>query len=135
MTQYKRQYDSGVFYPAAPVINATIINSQKEGLLTSDFFLLDSGADISLITDEVFSILELITLDTISLNSFEDSNSMNPPKEYPLTEIMLEIPELKFRESIKVVAVDGRDNILGRDFMNKFEIFLDGINEEFTIQQ
>ncbi len=122
-------YSSNDCIIPCPIIQVDILNPDDEDLKSSATFLLDSGADITWIKKEIFDILELIIDD-------EERLLLVGGKEVqcPKCSLIIEIPELNIREELSVVIdEENADNLLGRDFLNKFGVYLNGPELEFSI--
>jgi hypothetical protein len=122
-------YSEEEFAIPGPIIQLDILNSDNKGQKSSADFILDSGSDITWIKKEIFDILELII-------DGEDTLLLPGGKKVtcPKCSITLEIPELNISEDLSVVIdEENADNLLGRDFLNKFGIYLDGPKLEFSI--
>lgn len=114
-------------------IEITVKNSDQPGLISKAIFLIDTGAEINFIRKEVFEMLKLVFTgdDNVSLGGTVD---ITRNKSY----LGIEIPELGIQEKLDVIVWEENengDNVLGRQFLNKFLICFDGIKQGFTIHR
>lgn len=112
-----------------PFIHVNICNPDDRDLNSSATFLLDSGADITYIKKEIFDILELIIEGDVEVEGIDESI------ECQTCYLTIEVSQLNISERLEVaIDVTDQNNLLGRDFLNKFGIYLDGPALEYTIR-
>lgn len=133
-SKFTWQYTLKGFHFPAPVLRVNISNVDT-GEGNSEDFLIDSGSDISFIRNEVFSKLKLIIIDEVEFEVADSDDDEDKLKKRDLTELEIEIPEIKFKGTIEVaIGKKGETNLLGRDFINSFQLLLDK-GQDFTIQR
>lgn len=121
--EYSSEYD-----PPAPTIRLKIANPSTQAV-TDDIFLVDSGADITLLKKEIFDVLDLEYF-----GSRRVGGVMGPPQEWPVSWVKVETP-FQTNELIKITIKPTSDeNILGRDVINRWRLLLDGPKRQLTIE-
>jgi hypothetical protein len=131
---YNENYstDDNITSIPGPLIEVTIANFFNESLITKDVFLIDSGADKTLIRKQIFEVLDLEIYGEVMLRCPTDKETDENLRQTCL--IFLEIPQIKMKERFEVVInTDNEENLLGRDFLNYIKLLLDGPNQQFTI--
>lgn len=132
--QHNWQYTSQGFFSPAPVIQINVYNI-KSGKDDTIDFLIDSGADISLIKKDIFTNLGLIKIDEVEFEVADSDEEENEPKKRDVTELGFKSPELNLTGKLEIaVGKGGETNLLGRDFLNSFHIILNR-GKDFTIQR
>ena len=122
---YISNYDYGVPFPA---IILKIVNPKTQAAIT-DVFLVDSGADISSIKQEIIDELDL-EYGGIMLGSTATGKD---DVRFTAT-VRIETPWQAY-EPVKVIVEPGTDeNLLGRNLINKWKVTLDGPNQQMTIE-
>jgi len=125
MSALKFEYSSA-YDPPAPIIKLKVANPNTEAT-TDDDFLVDSGADITLLKKEIFEILDLHYSGSMHI-----SGVLGVPEELPVSWIQVATP-LGTNEFIKVAITPVNDeNILGRDVINRWRLLLDGPQEQLS---
>lgn len=131
MTQKKfvKKYSSENCFNPVPQLELLIANSYDSNLITKDTFIVDTGADITLIKKQIFEMLELKIKGDIPIEYADGRVSYNP-----WSYVYIELSPLNIKERLKAIIQDtDSDNLLGRNFLNKYRVLLDGPNHEFTI--
>lgn len=115
-----------------PLLELTISNCFKENLITKDLFLIDSGADMTVIREQIFDVLDLDICGEVSLLGVGDSE--DEEISYQTCFIDIEIPQIKLKQRTEV-AINriNNDNLFGRDFLKYLKVFLDGPEQKFSI--
>lgn len=131
--KYSQEYSTdNICNIPGPVIELTIYNSSEENLITKDIFLIDSGADITVIREQIFDVLDLDICGEVSLLGI--GNSEDEESSYQTCFVDIEIPQMNFKQRTEV-AINriNNDNLLGRDFLSNLKVFLDGPEQKFSI--
>ena len=123
--KYLSSYQYG---PPLPVITLNIVNPRTHFAI-SDMFIIDSGADISSIKQELFDLLDLERigpLEVISATGQHDQRFTSA--------VRIETPLGNYEPVKVVVEPDTDENLLGRDLINQWKVILDGPNQQMTIE-
>lgn len=116
-------------WPGVPIIEVTVRNYADKSINAQCLFVIDSGADFTLIGNAVEKSLKLMPQ---SKRSWFDPSGNKITK--PASKIIIEIPKLKICKSLTVAISSCKEyNFLGRDFLNEINVFLLGINQSFII--
>jgi hypothetical protein len=116
------------FEPPAPVADVIIthpVSSANSGVLRGK---LDTGADLSVIPEFLVLQLSLGVRSHIWVRSFDGSFSQRP------------VYYVRFRfeghdlPTMRCIAADRRNVLVGRNVLNRFIIILDGKNLRFDLQ-
>jgi len=117
-----------------PILELTVTNFTDANLTTSDYFLIDTGADITLIREQIFTALELEISGEVFISGVSDKQGGK--NEAVTCYILLEIPDIEFKKRIEVVINEqNEDNILGRDILKYLELCLDGPKQKFILKK
>ena len=117
-------------WPDQPLIEITIKNSADKTFNQAAIFLIDSGSDLIVIKKDLYDSLNLKRagddLTTIYAGGQREKNEWSY--------VDLEISRLNIeKELLQVISTKASFNLLGRNFLNKFCIVLNGLKLEYTI--
>lgn len=131
--------------PAAPLIDLIVTNRANPDYETKAVFLIDSGADFTIIGYDLIKTLHLEGKGGISR---EGAGIGSGAKTRKTTKVYIKIPELKFKKSINAIMIEPENeeqandkktltflsyNYLGRDFLNQINVFLLGENLRYIL--
>jgi len=120
-------YIKNDFDPPAPVLEISLSSPVSQGEAIKIPALLDSGADITVIPQDIVYKLQLKYVDRLPTSGYDGSS-----KDSCVYSVKIAIENLG-NYIIKVIALE-RDNVLvGRDMLNKWSILLKGREEIFEI--
>lgn len=97
---------------------------------TTAIFLIDSGADLSMIDKEVFDILDLEYCGDVNVAGINDRSY----QRLFVSRIKLE-SKFGMNKILKVAVGQGGENILGRDILNDWKITLDGVRQKSIFEK
>ena len=114
-------YDANLFEPPAPVANITLRNPINGSMVLNVPMLLDSGADVTLIPE---NLLEQLTVDLeegarYELVGFDGSRSF-------ANVVRLNMVFLNRTFTGRFLTISQEWGIIGRDILNLVSIYLDG---------
>ncbi|TEU16302.1 MAG: hypothetical protein E3J21_10900 [Anaerolineales bacterium] len=113
------RYDTSI-QPPAPFVDVLILHPSDHEQTRYIRGKLDSGADLSVIPEEVADELQLIPAREIQTRSYDGT-----VRDIQSYFVALEIEGYSI-QLIEVVASHRADTLLGRDVLNHFRITLDG---------
>jgi predicted aspartyl protease len=122
MIEYSRDFD-----PPAPFMDVIIAASSDSGPQRSVGALLDTGAEISIIPQQIAHELELSPYAEMIIEAFDGRR-----QRVNLYAVTLEIADTRL-SSVRAVAYPTSYAILGRDVLNLFLATLDGPHLSFEI--
>jgi hypothetical protein len=122
-------YDATLFDPPAPLARVTLRNPQNANNISEVLMLLDSGADVTLITSLSTNELGLTAdADTVyELIGFDGSISL-------ASVVQLEMLFLNKIFRGRFLLIDQEWGVLGRDILNLVSLLLDGPNSTWDEQ-
>ena len=112
-------YDDRRFFPAAPVLIATLRNPKNGEVLADVPMLIDSGADVTLLPRVMADSLGIESTGTYELMGFDGTKSLAEA-------VRAELLFLRKTFRGQFLLVDQDVGILGRDILNNVSLFLDG---------
>jgi Aspartyl protease len=112
-------YHDGLFSPPAPVAAASLRNPESSATLDNVLFLIDSGADVTLLPEPIVSSLGLHRSGAYELAGFDGSRSI-------ASAVRADLLFLKKTFRGQFLLIDQEIGILGRDILNSVAILLDG---------
>lgn len=115
MPRYSTDFD-----PPAPIVSFTVYCPVDHGRATRIQGELDSGAEISVVPQEVVDKLRLIPRRVMITEGYEGTQS-----QWATYMVDLEIEGQPVND-VEVIALPRRDGILGRDVLNHFIVTLNG---------
>lgn len=116
------------FNPPAPVAEVTILHpvaTTRRSLLPGK---LDTGADVTVIPQQLVSQLRLTAKGRIWTRGYEGAYSQRP-----VFYVRMQIEGFVIA-SVRCIAIERRNVLLGRNVLNRFFITLDGKNLVFALQ-
>lgn len=129
--------------PDAPLVDLIVTNRASPNYQTKATFLIDSGADFTVVG---YNLIETLHLE--GKGGVPVAGVGTGPKSRKLTKVYLEIPERQLKKSVNAIMIEPENkeqandkktmellsnNYLGRDFLNDFCIVLNGLKLEYTI--
>ncbi len=119
-------YDSN-FDPPAPILEISVSTPISEEPQIKLKALIDSGADLTAIPQQIIDRLQLYPVDEINVSDYEG-------KVLPKTLYTVSLYITNFKPKIiRVVSTEEDLIFLGRDVINNWELLLDGRKEIFDI--
>jgi hypothetical protein len=121
------QYSADGFDPPAPTTKLTVRNPDT-GISTEEVFLLDTGAETSLITHRAIVVL--------GLQTFEDAQYKIEAFDGRVSQAKLVFCQILFahyRFAGDFVVHDADFGIIGRNILNRFKIVLDGPHQSWEL--
>jgi aspartyl protease len=114
-------YDATSFNPPAPLAKVTLRNSENENTLSDVPFLIDSGADVTLIPESSVNQLgvHIDPAEAYELMSFDGSLSLAQA-------VQLDLIFLRRVFKGRFLIINQDRGILGRDILNHLSLLLDG---------
>jgi len=113
--------------PPAPMINIGITNPETRSTAT-EVFLLDSGADITCLKEELLEKLSLEYCGYVKVRSATGEQILRTAA------VLLQTPVGDYELIDVTIASTVKINLLGRDLLNKWKVTLDGPNQQMTIE-
>lgn len=120
--RYNRQID-----PPAPMINIVVKSPENPDIFVPSPGLIDTGADYTAITPEIFDIISPLRVGKVYVESFKGEGDIQL-----LYSVNIEIHNWKFPQIPVIIGLDDYV-ILGRDLINNFDLRLNGIDGKFEI--
>jgi hypothetical protein len=115
------------FEPPAPVVDVSITSTVDPSKVSQASGKLDTGADLSVIPQDMVAELQLIPSRWIMARSYEGVWTQRPTYLVNVTAANFYIPH------VEVVSAVRRDILLGRNVLNHFTITLKGKDLIFEI--
>ena len=122
MTEYSRDFD-----PPAPFIDMIVAAPGGSGSQRSVGALLDTGAEVSVIPQQIVHELELSPYAEMVIEAFDGRR-----QRVDLYVVALEIADTRL-SLVRAIAYSTSYAILGRDVLNRFFTTLDGPHLSFEI--
>lgn len=118
-------YDNRYFEPPAPVVSAALRNPESRTTLTDVHFLIDSGADVTLVPQYAITSLDVTPSESqYELMGFDGRTSLAH-----IVNLELLIAGRTFRGQFLITQDE--IGILGRNILNTLAIVLDGPRQEW----
>jgi predicted aspartyl protease len=115
------------FTPPAPVVQATIQNTNDPLHSVSANMQIDTGADMTLIPESAVSALGLATYDNTQVSDYR--GTLESASVYYVN---LKLDQWIIR-NVRVIAVEGKYGILGRNILRAFTLTLNGKDQTFDL--
>ncbi|MHB8601588.1 MAG: retropepsin-like aspartic protease [Nitrosotalea sp.] len=122
---YRRSYNSNI-NPPAPFANLTITHPINKTDTYDVEALVDTGADVTLITKSVVENLHLIPNDFVNMHDYE-GNFVGSKAKY-----LVGVSFGTFHFNIHAIETDG-EPILGRDILNRLTTVLKGTAKQMEM--
>jgi predicted aspartyl protease len=122
--KYSKNFD-----PPAPVIELSISTPLPYGS-TSSIALVDSGADITVIPEQIISRLKLRRVDSMLASGFGKGVS-----EAIVYSAALSIEGISEPLVYRVLSWSKDYALVGRDLLNKFIAVLNGLSQELSLRE
>ena len=120
------KYDA-TFDPPAPTLLVKIINPQIPEKEIENKALLDSGAYMTVIPDDLVEGLELLPASEVEVEGYKEGKQKHPTY----------FINIAFKDSLfsymEVIAVKRKYVLIGRDILNQTKLVLDGKNLIFEV--
>jgi predicted aspartyl protease len=120
------KYDFG-FSPPAPAILVKIKNPLKTESEKSKTALIDSGAFMTVIPDDLIEALKLVPAGETDAGGYK-----GPKQRHRTYFVDIEFKSYSFPYT-EVIAVERANVLLGRDVLNQLKLLLDGKSLSFDI--
>lgn len=120
-------YDANNFNPPAPVLEVSLSSPISQAEVIKIPAVLDSGADMTVIPQNIAQQLQLKYVDEISAVGYD--GIAKKTFVYSIKIIFENIGDF----IIRVITSDSGHMLVGRDILNKWSVFLKGRNKIFEI--
>ncbi len=120
-------YDANNFNPPAPVLGVSLSSPTSQGEVIKIPAVLDSGADMTVIPQNIVQQLQLKYVDEISAVGYD--GIVKKTFVYSTKIIFENIGDF----IIRVITSDNDHALIGRDIINKWSVLLRGRNKIFEI--
>lgn len=120
-------YDTNNFNPPAPVLEVSLSSPVSQAEVIKIPAILDSGADMTVIPQNIVQQLQLKYVDEISAVGYE--GIVKKTFVYSTKIIFENIGNF----IIRVITSDNDHALIGRDIINKWSVFLKGRDKIFEI--
>lgn len=117
------------FPPPAPVVNVEVAHLNGQRFIPT-LALIDSGADLSVMPRH---LKERLAIPITETRSFGVADGSSCPMQMGYFRIKLAVNGQEYEEEVKGAISDDEVFLLGRDFLNKLKMTLDGPQEVLTI--
>ena len=124
---FSRPYDQQNFNPPAPVMEVSLSIPSAQAVILKSPALLDSGADITVIPEQIVQQLQLKYVDEIIVSGYD-----RIPKQTFIYSVKLIFNGLG-DFIVRAIASNNDHVLVGRDILNKWSLLLKGRNKIFEI--
>lgn len=125
---FSRSYDQRNFNPPAPVMEVSLSIPSMQSVILKSPALLDSGADITVIPEQIVQQLQLRYVDEITASGYD-----GVPKQTFLYSVKLIFDDLG-DFIVRAVASNNDHVLVGRNILNKWSLLLEGRKKIFEIK-
>lgn len=125
---FSRPYDRRSFDPPAPVMEVSLSIPSAQSVVLKLPALLDSGADITVIPEQIVQQLQLRYVDEITVSGYD-----GVPKQTFLYSVKLIFNDLG-DFIVRAIASNNDHVLVGRDILNKWSLLLEGRKKIFEIK-
>ncbi|MFH1258851.1 MAG: hypothetical protein ABII74_03405 [Elusimicrobiota bacterium] len=125
---FSRPYDQENFNPPAPVMEVSLSIPSAQAVILKSPALLDSGADITVIPEQIVQQLQLKYVDEIMASGYDGI-----PKQTFIYSVKLIFNDLG-DFIVRAIASNNDHVLVGRDILNKWSLLLQGRKKIFEIK-
>lgn len=126
-TPFSRPYDQQNFNPPAPVMEVSLSIPGAQSVILKSPALLDSGADITVIPEQIVQELQLKYVDEITACGYD-----GVPKQVFIYSVKLIFDGLG-NFIVRAITLNNDHALIGRDIINKWSLLLEGKKKIFEI--
>ena len=125
---FSRPYDQRNFNPPAPVMEVSLSVPSIQSAVLKSPALLDSGADITVIPEQIIQQLQLRYVDEVTASGYDGI-----PRQTFIYSVKLIFDDLG-DFIVRAIASNNDHVLVGRDILNKWSLLLEGRKKTFEIK-